>query len=141
MQPEDFQNSSAGRARNYLWSVFKQHRIPAERQKHESVGDDDFFLDFAIYCLKGKVDVETDGDRWHANPERSAVDNLRNNALEAVGWKILRYTTKQINEQAESYCLPNVVKTINDLGGVEEGSVAARKIDPDAGVYQPSLFD
>lgn len=125
-----------------LWSVFKRHRIAAERQKHESIGRDDFFLDFAIYCLSGKIDVETDGDTSHANPEKSAVDNLRNNALEAAGWNILRYTSKQISETAETYCLPNVVKTINDLGGlIDKDGVVSRKIDPDAGAYQLSLFD
>ncbi len=125
-----------------LWTLFKQHRIHAERQKHETVGAEDFFLDFAIYCLSGKIDVETDGDTWHANPKKAAIDNLRNNTLEAAGWSILRYNTKQINEEAETYCLPNVVNKINDLGGLlDKDGIVPHKIDPDAGVYQPSLFD
>jgi hypothetical protein len=42
------------------------------------------------------------------------------------------------------YCVPNIVATINHLGGLEEeGRYMPRKIDPDTptGAYQPSLFD
>ncbi len=34
-------------------------------------------LDFAIDCARGRIDVETDGDTWHANSERAALDNRR----------------------------------------------------------------
>lgn len=125
-----------------LWAEFKRHNISAERQEFITVKRQNYALDFAIYCAKGNIDVETDGDSWHANPEKAAEDNLRDNALEAVGWKVLRFTTHQIREQTEDYCIHTVAETINNLGGVEEGEYILRRIDLDAdGSYQLGLFD
>jgi very-short-patch-repair endonuclease len=125
-----------------LWKHFKRVHISAERQEFVRVKKQDYALDFAIYCAKGNIDVETDGDTWHANPEKAAEDNLRDNALKTAGWKVLRFSTPQIREQAESYCLPTSAENINKLGGVEEGKIMPKKIDlDDSGTYQLSLFD
>ena len=125
-----------------LWAQFKLLHISAERQEFVRVKKQDYALDFAIYCAKGDIDVETDGDTWHANPVKAAEDNLRGNALKTVGWKILRFNTMQIQEQCESYCVPTIAENINRLGGIEEGKILPRKINPDDnGTYQLSLFD
>ncbi len=127
-----------------LWAAFKRLEIHAERQELVSVKGRNYFLDFAIYCASGKIDVETDGDQWHANPERAALDNLRDNDLESVGWQQLRFTPHQLKEQMAEYCIPKVVETINNLHGLEEeGDFMPRKIDlrtPD-GSHQLGLFD
>ena len=127
-----------------LWVVLKQWRIQSERQELVTVKDRSYFLDFAVYCASGKIDIETDGDEWHANPEKAALDNLRDNDLESVGWNQLRFSTHQIEEQMAAYCLPNIVKTINNLGGlVEVEQPVPRKIDLNSpgGSYQLGLFD
>lgn len=124
-----------------LWAEFKRHNIPAERQEFVIAKGNDYALDFAIYCAKGNIDVETDGDFWHANPEKAEQDNLRDNDLKIEGWQVLRFNTKQIQEQAADYCVSTVAETINNLGGVDEGKVIPRKINLDSGSYQPSLFD
>jgi hypothetical protein len=102
-----------------------------------------YTLDFAIFCASGNIDVETDGDTWHANPERAAEDNYRDNELETRGWSVLRFNTKQIREQTESYCLPKVVENIDRLGGLDEGRPVPRHIDLDSlrGYHQPGLFN
>jgi very-short-patch-repair endonuclease len=125
-----------------LWAELKRLQILAERQELVTVKKRNYFLDFAIYCASGKIDVETDGDEWHATPEKAEVDNLRDNDLESVGWQQLRFTGRQIQEQMAEYCVPKVVQTINNLDGLEEGGVIPRKIDLDApnGTYQPGLF-
>jgi very-short-patch-repair endonuclease len=124
-----------------LWSEFKQHNIQAERQEFVIARKNDYALDFAVYCAKGNIDIETDGDFWHANPEKAEQDNLRDHDLNTEGWKILRFSEKQIREQAASYCVETVSENINKLGGVDEGKVIPRKINLDSGSYQPSLFD
>lgn len=124
-----------------LWAEFKRHNIPAERQEYVVARENDYALDFAVYCAKGNIDIETDGDFWHANPEKSELDNLRDHDLNIAGWKILRFTERQIREQAASYCIKTVSEFINKLGGVDEGKIIPRKINPDGGSYQPSLFD
>jgi hypothetical protein len=54
-----------------LWAEFKRHNIPAERQEFVIARKNDYALDFAVYCEKGNIDIETDGDFWHANPEKA----------------------------------------------------------------------
>jgi very-short-patch-repair endonuclease len=124
--------------------ALKAHDVQSERQELVTIEDRNYFLDFAVYCASGKIDIETDGDEWHANPEKAELDNLRDNDLKSAGWQNLRFTTRQIQEQTVEYCVPKIVKTINNLGGLEEeGKYMPRKIDSDApaGTYQPSLFD
>lgn len=125
-----------------LWAQFKLWHIHAERQEFVTVKGENYALDFAVYCAEGKLDVETDGDVWHANPERAAQDNVRDNALETAGWKVLRFNTPQIREEVEQYCLPTVVENINKLGGLDEGNVVPTKINLSAppGTKQLGLF-
>jgi very-short-patch-repair endonuclease len=129
---------------NRLWAVLKQWRIQSERQQLVTIKDRNYFLDFAVYCASGKLDIETDGDEWHANPEKAVLDNLRDNDLESVGWRQLRFSTHQIEEEMAEYCLPKITKMINHLGGLDDGDqVAPRKIDLNSpgGAYQLGLFD
>ena len=126
-----------------LWAVFKRWQISAERQAYITVKMQNYVLDFAIYCMQGKLDVETDGDSWHAHPGRAAHDNLRDNALETVGWRVLRFNTMQVREQTEEYCLPTVVENIDTLGGLKESELVSRRVDLDLppGSRQLSLFE
>lgn len=131
-----------------LWAALKRLKIAAERQEYIELDSDiaalDFAaLDFAIYCARGRIDVETDGDTWHANPERAAVDNRRDNALKMVGWTVLRFNTTQVCEQILDYCIPTIATTINNLGGLDENGVVPRRIElsNEGGLQQKSLFD
>jgi len=126
-----------------LWSELKRLNIQAERQEFIEIGERAYDLDFAIYCADGKLNVETDGDTWHASPEKAAQDNVRDNDLETAGWKLLRFNTQQIREEMAGYCVPAIVKTVNKMGGVDEGGILPRKIDLDApeGLHQLGLFD
>ena len=127
-----------------LWTALKQRGIRPERQELVTIEDRNYFLDFALYCATGKIDIETDGDEWHANPAKAASDNIRDHDLITTGWEPLHFTTHQIQERTEEYCVPKIVETVNRLGGLEEeGKFMPRKIDPNApaGAYQPGLFD
>jgi len=127
-----------------LWGELKGLQIQAERQEWVAVGNRNYALDFAVYCTNGKLDIETDGDQWHANSEKAAIDNLRDNDLESRGWQQLRFTTRQIQEQMTDYCVPTIAETINNLGGVQEvGRLVSRKINPQMppGMFQSGLFD
>lgn len=124
-----------------LWAEMKRLQIHAERQEFVRADQHDYALDFALYCALGKIDVETDGDTWHANPAKANEDNLRDNALKTAGWRILRFTTKQIRDEIDVYTLPTIVTNINRLGGLDEGKAIPRHIGFGDEPYQPSLFD
>ncbi|MGO9482576.1 MAG: endonuclease domain-containing protein [Candidatus Kryptoniota bacterium] len=113
-----------------LWIAFKKFNIAAERQVFTLAGGKFRALDFALYCEEGKIDVETDGDYWHANPERAASDNLRDNSLKTDGWRVLRFNGDQINNSLQDYCLPTINSNIKKLGGVHESRI---RFDDDAG--------
>ena len=114
-----------------LWAEFKRHDIDAERQYFVQVRARIYALDFAIFCDQGQLDVETDGDSWHADPARIPLDNQRNNDLAGGGWSILRFNGQQIREGAAQYCVPAVLTTINRLGGLATEGLITRKFDPD----------
>jgi len=111
-----------------LWTELKRLRVPAERQDFVQVNRRRYALDFAVYCAMGKLDIETDGDTWHANPRRAAADNVRDNDLETAGWKLLRFTTHQVTEQMNEYCLPTIVDNLNRLGAWNDGQTAPRRL-------------
>jgi very-short-patch-repair endonuclease len=125
-----------------LWAELKRRQIQAERQEFVTVNGRDYALDFAFYCARGKLAVETDGDIWHGDRARIPQDNLRDNDLETAGWKLLRFNTLQLNDAMVDYCVPTIVNNLNALGGLEEGRVVPR--DLHAGPSHPSqlsLFD
>lgn len=124
-----------------LWAAMKRQQITAERQELVNIGDKNFILDFALYCAKGNLDVETDGDTFHNEPERVKADKKRDNALHIHGWQTLRFTTSELREQPESYCVDQIKEAIDSLGGLmEEGKITPRKFG-EKDRYQPSLFD
>lgn len=110
-----------------LWAEFKRLQIYAERQELVTAKGDNYFLDFAVYCMAGKLDVETDGDTWHVGKDQARADNLRDNALKTEGWRVLRFNTQQVQEQMAEYCVPTVVENINRLGGIDQGKNAVPK--------------
>ncbi|HVF09956.1 MAG TPA: DUF559 domain-containing protein [Abditibacteriaceae bacterium] len=100
-----------------LWEAFKRQRIEAERQLFIAVNQARYRLDFALFCEKGQIDVECDGDQWHSRRADIASDNARNNALTSSGWSVLRFSTQEVHEGL-SECLKLVRRTIAQQGGL-----------------------
>ena len=105
-----------------LWCAFKQWRIRAERQVFVRANQRRYCLDFALFCRRGSVDVECDGDRWHSQPETVVSDNQRNNDLASAGWSVLRFSTRDITDEPEN-CLDLVRRTIKQLGGIRRDDI------------------
>jgi len=126
-----------------LWAELKRLEIWAERQFFVKVGTRQYALDFAILCNGGKINVETDGDWWHINPERAALDNVRNNELGSLGWTVLRFNGQQIDGRLMDECLPQVLRTIEQCGGLQEEVVTQRVLYSDiaGGAQQLALFE
>ena len=126
-----------------LWEEMKKLGLRAERQYYLQDSSHWFALDFAVFCENGNIDIETDGDTWHASVERIPQDNQRNNALAAKGYQVLRFNTMQVREKIANYCVPTIVETVNRLGGSLDPQGPPRKYTSTAeGVVQQfSLFE
>jgi very-short-patch-repair endonuclease len=108
-----------------LYNGLKKRRIEAERQFFISVGQARYCLDFAIFCQKGNIDVECDGDTWHSTRAAIRRDNVRNNALTSHGWAVLRFGSQELRFQL-SACVCVIDSTIRRQGGIVRASVGAR---------------
>jgi very-short-patch-repair endonuclease len=113
-----------------LWYEFKKSGIDAERQYYISEERGRYCLDFAIFCEKGKIDVECNGDTWHSQPETIVRDNARNNFLTSRGWSVLRFSSKDISGNI-SECLDKVKYTANNLGGIDIPGGESRSFEDD----------
>lgn len=101
-----------------LWDLLRREGISAERQYFVCEGGNRYCLDFAIFCKKGKINVECDGG-MHYTKRKHMSDTRRNNVLESAGWKVLRFPGSDILTSATSI-LRMLKKNIKDLGGLEQ---------------------
>jgi len=123
-----------------LWQQFKRLLIQAERQWELMVEEQRYYLDFALFCTKAPIAVETDGDTRHTVPDRANQDYIRQNAIESRGWHFLRFNSKEIRERMDTYYLPEIQKTINNQGGLSDEGLVPRIFYPKTGATQLSLF-
>ena len=126
-----------------LWAELKRQKVSAEWQWDLKTSDARYLLDFAVFCLKGNIDVETDGDTWHASRQRIPRDNQRDNTLQSAGWHVLRFNGKQIRESLAQYCVPKITDMINRLDGlIDDGLVPRRFYNlPEGSGQQLGLFE
>ncbi len=97
-----------------MYVEMKRRQISAERQFYIKVGGKFYCLDFGLFCRKGNMDVECDGERYHILPEALARDRERNNGLTSFGWHVLRFSGKEINQSLKD-CFSVIERTINNL--------------------------
>ncbi|HEY7984418.1 MAG TPA: DUF559 domain-containing protein, partial [Ktedonobacterales bacterium] len=92
-----------------VWGALKAAGLPAERE-YFVPGDRNgmYALDFALFGQQRNLDIECDGDLYHANPASARGDNRRNNFLTSRGWSVLRFDTTHIREE-----LPEVMARIH----------------------------
>lgn len=100
-----------------MYLEMKKRKIATERQFHVKVAKQFYCLDFGIFCKKGNIDLECDGEKYHTLPETLAKDRERNNELTSYGWQVLRFSGKEINRAMDS-CFVKIERTIGNLGGV-----------------------
>lgn len=100
-----------------LWTAFRENGITAERRwglREEE--DEDYAVDFALFCRQGRVAVLCEGVGWPpgvALRERPPVDY----DLSTAGWTVLRFTARQI-ARALPDCLSAVQALVAEKGGL-----------------------
>lgn len=118
-----------------LWSELKSLNIHAERQYKIITQGHNYYLDFAVFCKKGKLAIETDGYTTHHDSlNQIDYDTWRQNEIELDGWRLLHYTTRQVNDNWSPY-LAQIQTAINQLGGIEAPEKYGRKVGEQRGRY------
>ena len=74
-------------------------------------------LDFAIFCQKGKINIECDDLRWHSQPKQRQKDKKRDRWLKKRGWTIFRFSTEEIKNNTAK-CIKILKQAIQNLGGI-----------------------
>lgn len=109
-----FQSSSYEKE---MENIMDAMAIEYEREWREYVNSQKFYyLDFAVWCKNGAIDIECDGDAFHMDKDRVHYDKTRNNELESYGWSVLRFTSKHFSEDT-AHIEKTIYKTIKELGG------------------------
>jgi very-short-patch-repair endonuclease len=107
-----------------LYFTLKDSGLPAERQyfvREESSG---YVLDMAVFCRDSNLDIECDGEAFHAGRDKAEQDRERDNTLTTAGWHILRFSGRRILRDPDR-CVETVKRTVGRLGGVS-GATARR---------------
>lgn len=111
-----------------MYSEMKKRKILAERQFYVKVGKKNYCLDFGIFCNRGNIDVECDGERYHILPDAFYKDRERNNELVSFGWSVLRFTGKEIKNSIDD-CFLIIERTIKNLGGISDIKVKYKNVN------------
>jgi len=129
-----------------LWRALKAEEIPAERQYFVGRSPNLFALDFALFCKNQNLDVECDGDLYHADLARMKRDRKRNNILASLGWQILRFGRNDILHCCGE-TLNRIKMTVNELGGLEVHKspgtyrlLPLPKVPGDQGLFKRRVF-
>lgn len=92
-------------------------RVPALREFTVAGGTlGRFRLDFAVFCRRGAVAVECDGEVWHDRPAQRARDGRKDAALGRLGWNVVRLAEADILADARA-CARRVAAAAARLGG------------------------
>lgn len=107
-----------------MYLEMKKREIATERQVYVKINNRFYCLDFGIFCKKGDIDLECDGEKYHILPKALAKDRERNNELTSFGWRVLRFSGKEINRTIKN-CFKTIETTIENLGGISEVKVSS----------------
>ena len=81
-----------------LWYCFlKNYKVRFQRQKPIEM----YIVDF--FCAKANLIIELDGG-GHFEPEQQKKDNIRKEYIERLGYKIIRFTNREIDREFYSVC-------------------------------------
>ena len=78
-------------AENLLWYHIRQGKLGVRFRRQHIIGD--YIVDFI--CLKQNLIIEIDGG-YHQETTQQTEDKTRQNWLESMGYKVLRFTNEDI---------------------------------------------
>ena len=78
-------------AETMLWEQLRKVPRPFSFRRQHIIGD--YIVDFA--CLPKKLVIEVDGE-YHHTDEQMALDNIRTEWLNGMGYSVIRFQNEQV---------------------------------------------
>jgi very-short-patch-repair endonuclease len=81
---------------------------PIERQLYNALVMNGYYVQTQVPCGKYRIDlalpslkiaIEADGKAYHSTPAQKAHDRRKNAYLRENGWRVLRFSGRQINRE------------------------------------------
>ena len=91
-------------AESLLWRYLRQEQLGVRFRRQHVIGD--YIVDFI--CLKQRLIIEIDGG-YHNGIVQQQEDRIRQNWLESMGYKVIRFTNEDV-----FYHIETVISTIKD---------------------------
>ena len=103
---------------------FRRAGIPALPEFTVSAGGRRYRLDFAVFCARGQLAVECDGEEFHGTPGQRARDRGKDAHLKRLGWTVIRLPESLVVGSPRA-CLGRVLRAARRLGGPARESSGA----------------
>ena len=78
-------------AETMLWERLRYYPRPIRFRRQHIIGD--YIVDFA--CLQKMLVIEVDGE-YHSTNEQKALDDIRTEYLNKIGFSVIRFTNEQV---------------------------------------------
>ncbi len=78
-------------AETMLWERLRCYPRPIRFRRQHIIGD--YIVDFA--CLQKMLVIEVDGE-YHSTNEQKALDDIRTEYLNKIGFSVIRFTNEQV---------------------------------------------
>jgi len=98
----------------------KEAGIKAISQYYVSGKRKRYFLDFAVFCQRGKIAIECDNKKAHSILAQKKKDRIKNAFLKRHGWTVIRLREDDIVSDLKG-CIKRVKNAIQKLGGPPAG--------------------
>ena len=92
-----------------LWRTLRDRNLNYKFRRQHPI--DKFIVDF--YCAQAKLCIELDGDT-HFEPSQQEYDLARTAYLEALGYKVIRFSNQDVRYNLQSV-IDEIVRTIETL--------------------------
>ena len=89
----------------------RQQYVPDKANKHK------YFLDFAVFCRRGKIAIECDNRRAHAGAKQKRKDAAKDSFLHRDGWTVVRLDEKEIVYDP-GRATERIRRAVRRLGGI-----------------------
>ncbi|UCG42145.1 MAG: DUF559 domain-containing protein [candidate division WOR-3 bacterium] len=100
-----------------MYQALVRADMDPERQFFVSEAGRNYALDMALFCRDGQLDIECDGEKCHSGKDKAEADRSRDNALTSGGWRVLRFSDKEILDHT-GQCMRVVRRTVKHMGGI-----------------------